>query len=36
MIDVNIRTLDRDLSDRLEIKPFNGQNWENNVEKIQD
>ena len=36
MIDVNIRTLDRDLSDYLKIEPFDGQNWESNVEEIQD
>ena len=36
LIDVNIRALDRDLTDSLKIKPFDGQNWENNVEKIQD
>lgn len=36
MIDVNIRTLDEDLSDRWQIKPFDGQNWEANIEQIRD
>jgi hypothetical protein len=35
-IDVNIRALDVDLSDRLEIVNFDGQNWEQNVHKIQN
>ena len=36
MIDVNIRTLDRDLMSSFKIKPFDGQNWENNINKIQN
>lgn len=35
-IDVNIRTLDLDLSDRFEIDYFDGKNWEQNVHKIQN
>jgi hypothetical protein len=35
-IDVNIRTLDRDLSDRLEIIHFDGKNWKQNVNSIQN
>jgi hypothetical protein len=35
-IDVNIHTLDRDLSDRLEIIHFDGKNWEQNVNSIQN
>ena len=31
MIDVNIRCLDEDYSDRFVIRPFDGQNWEENV-----
>ncbi len=36
LIDINIRTLDRDLTNSLKIKPFDGQNWQKNVDKIQD
>lgn len=36
MIDVNVRTLDRDLSDRWQIEAFDGQNWEANLEQIRD
>lgn len=35
-IDVNIRTLDGDVLDQFEIHPFDGQNWEENVHKIQN
>lgn len=31
MIDVNIRCVDEDYSDRFVIQPFDGQNWEENV-----
>ena len=34
MIDINIRCLDEDLSDRFTIRDFDGQNWEDNVEQI--
>ena len=36
MIDVNIRALDLDLLDRFEIRSFDGQNWENNIDRIKD
>ena len=37
MIDVNIRTLDRDdLVSGFEIKSFDGQNWEDNINEIQN
>lgn len=36
MIDLNVRCLDRDFSDRFTIRPFDGQNWEDNVEEIRD
>ena len=36
MIDVNIRCLDEDLSDKFTIQSFDGQNWEDNVERIRD
>lgn len=36
MVDVNVRTLDLDLSDQLEVKFFDGQNWEDNVAHIRD
>ena len=34
MIDVNIRCLDEDLSDKFTIRHFDGQNWEDNIEQI--
>ena len=36
MIDVNIRCLDRNLIDKFTIRPFDGQNWEENVGQIRD
>lgn len=36
MVDVNIRCLDEDLSDRFTIRGFDGQNWEDNIEQIRD
>ena len=36
MVDVNIRCLDENLSDRFTIRRFDGQNWEDNVEQIRD
>ena len=35
-IDVNVRTLDLDLSDKFQIRSFDGRNWENNIEQIKD
>ena len=35
-IDVNVRCLDLDLSDKFTIRPFDGQNWEDNVGQIRD
>lgn len=35
-IDVNIRCLDEDLKDKFTIRSFDGQNWEDNVDKIRD
>ncbi|MDJ0594642.1 MAG: GFA family protein [Pleurocapsa sp. MO_226.B13] len=35
-IDVNIRTLDLDWENKFEIKPFDGQNWESNVDLIRE
>lgn len=35
-IDVNIRCLDGDILSRFKIKPFDGDNWEENVDKIQN
>ena len=35
-IDVNIRCLDRDLSEQFTIRPFDGRNWEENVAQIRD
>lgn len=32
--DVNVRCLDGDVVSRFKVIPFNGQNWEENVEKI--
>lgn len=34
-IDVNLRALDEDLLERFEIKHFDGNNWEENIPKIQ-
>ena len=36
MIDVNVRCLDENLSDKFIIQSFDGQNWEDNVEQIRD
>ena len=36
MIDVNVRCLDRDITDMLTIRAFDGQNWEDNVAQIRD
>ena len=36
MIDVNIRCLDENLSDKFIIQSFDGQNWEDNVGQIRD
>lgn len=33
-VDVNVRCLDGDLVNRFRILPFDGQNWEENVESI--
>jgi hypothetical protein len=34
MIDVNIRCLDQNILSNVEIVPFDGANWEANVEQI--
>lgn len=34
MIDVNIRCLDHDLINKFTIRPFDGQNWEKNINQI--
>ena len=36
MIDVNLRCLDDNIIDKFTIRPFDGQNWEDNVAQIQD
>lgn len=36
MIDVNVRCLDENLSDKFIIQSFDGQNWEDNVDQIRD
>lgn len=36
MIDVNIRTLDDEATEQFEIEPFDGKNWEANINKIQN
>jgi hypothetical protein len=33
-IDVNVRCLEPDVQGRFSVKPFDGQNWEDNVESI--
>jgi hypothetical protein len=33
-VDVNVRCLDGDQLDAFTVKPFDGQNWEDNVERI--
>lgn len=33
-VDVNVRCLDGDLVNRFRILPFDGRNWEENVESI--
>lgn len=34
MVDVNLRCLDRDLTDRFIIRSFDGKNWEDNVDRL--
>lgn len=36
MIDVNLHCLDRDITDKFTIRPFDGQNWSDNVAQIRD
>ena len=36
MLDVNLRCLDTDITDRFTIRFFDGQNWEDNVAQIRD
>ena len=36
MIDVNLRCLDNNIIDKFTIRPFDGQNWEDNVAQIRD
>ena len=36
MIDINLRCLDQDLTDKFTIRLFDGQNWEDNVAQIRD
>ena len=36
MIDVNLRCLDENIIDKFTIRPFDGQNWEDNVAQIRD
>ena len=33
-IDVNLRCLDKNLLERFTIRPFDGQNWEENVDRL--
>jgi hypothetical protein len=33
-VDVNLRCLDGDVAERFEIRPFDGQNWEDSVDGI--
>ena len=33
-VDVNVRCLDGDAASRFTVEPFDGQNWEANVERI--
>ena len=33
-IDVNVNALDQDLSSMIEISEFDGQNWEDNIDRI--
>ena len=33
-IDVNLRCLDEDLKDKFVIRPFDGENWEDNVDRL--
>ncbi|MBK4729069.1 GFA family protein [Oxynema sp. CENA135] len=35
-VDVNVRCLDGNVISKFKIVPFNGQNWEENVESIRD
>ncbi|MEL6439517.1 MAG: GFA family protein [Cyanobacteria bacterium J06621_8] len=36
MIDVNLRCVDKNIINKFSIRPFDGQNWEDNVNQIQD
>ncbi len=36
MIDVNLHCLDDNIIDKFTIRPFDGQNWEDNVAQIRD
>lgn len=36
MIDVNVRTLDRDLVSIFKIQPFDRRNWKNSIDKIKN
>ena len=36
MIDVNIRCLDENIVNQFKIRPFDGQNWEDNIDSIRD
>ena len=33
-VDVNVRALDGDVEERFTVEPFDGKNWEDNVDKI--
>ncbi|RMF23655.1 MAG: GFA family protein [Cyanobacteria bacterium J083] len=35
-IDINVNCLDQDILSEVEVKNFDGKNWENNVEQIRD
>ncbi|MEM9510131.1 MAG: GFA family protein [Cyanobacteria bacterium P01_E01_bin.35] len=36
MIDVNVRCLDKNIINKFTIRPFDGQNWEDNIHQIQE
>lgn len=36
MIDVNVRALDQNIMNKFTIRPFDGQNWSDNVAQIQE
>lgn len=36
MIDVNVRALDKNIMNKFTIRPFDGQNWSDNVAQIQE